>query len=96
MLTDSGAAARILTPDEIMNGKGTGWIEHWFEADEESPEYKDMIECAWVHGFVLEDDGDGGVIFPERLKKRHNRQYEFRVWSDRPDDATREKVKWDA
>ena len=89
--------ARVLSAGEIMTGRGTGWLENWVRADEESPEVKYVTPCAWLLGNVLEKDMETdyvGCSTPEQVARIYGRAYGLRVWSDRPDDEQREAAPW--
>lgn len=89
---------RVITLGEIVDGWGHGWIECWFEDDEGELEFKTLNEGVWLMGAMLERDGDNGYIdmwAEDSIVQNYNRRYGVRVWSDRPDDETREKVAWD-
>lgn len=87
---------KLMTLEEIKQSKGAGWAELYFEADEEegTPEYKELVHCAWCRGNVIY--GDGNFSNREYLEHWYNRQYGERIWTgDRePTEEEREAEPW--
>lgn len=89
--------ARVLTLAEVLNGKGTGWMENWFEADDEDPEYKTISECAYCRGDALaysEEYGYCDHYDRESTLRNYGKKYGMRIWTEKPDKGTQEGTKW--
>ena len=92
-----GGTPRVLTLDEVLTGKGCGWIENWFEPDEETgaPDYKELFECAWCYGgVVMMESGMLDHSEPEHVKKFYGKKYGTRIWTGRPTEEEREATPW--
>lgn len=91
------AEAKVLTKKEIMAGQGVGWLENWMRADEESPEMKYVVPCAWLLGNVLEKDTETDYVghsTPEQVARQYGKKYGLRIWTDKPTDEQREATPW--
>lgn len=88
--------ARLLTLDEIMGGKGGGWIEEMFSAEpgEGYPEdYLELHECAYCMGSMIQDEDN--FTTPPMVRGHYNKKYGFRVWTQYPSEELRKATEWE-
>lgn len=85
---------RVLTREEALNQTGHGWVELWFEPDEETgePDYKELREGAWCNGcYIL---GDADISTSDYTAKYYGKKYGVRFWTAKPTDEEREAAAW--
>ena len=87
---------RVLTLDEFLTTSGTGYLENWFEADEENPEIKYLFECAYIKGNVINIDELGGADYSdaEHMVPVYGKPYGMRVWTAKPTPEEQEATPW--
>ena len=92
----SAADPRVLTLDEFLSTSGTGYLENWFEADEENSEIKYLFECAYIKGNVINIDELGGADYSdaEHMVPVYGKPYGMRVWSAKPTPEEQEGTPW--
>ena len=85
---------RLLGLDEIGRYTGAAWLEVWYEAEEDEPEYKEIIPAGVCCGNLAHKDGD----YAERkyLEMQYNKPYGMRLWvNGTPTEEQREAAPWD-
>ena len=84
---------RVIELGDILTTSGAGYLEdHYLTEDGELRQT--MTSCAWLHGFVTEDDGF--MIEGSYLRKNYGKARGLRIWDRKPTDAQRKAVPWNA
>lgn len=84
---------KVIELDDILTTGGAGWLEdHYLTEDGELRQT--LTSCAWLRGFVMEDDGC--QIERSYLNKKYGKARGLRIWDRKPTDAQRKAVPWDA
>ena len=86
--------AKLYELNEVLNGVGNGWLEEHFDEnpDEGEEEITTLEQCAWVHGAMVNEDGD--LYSAAGIEKYWNVRNGVRIWNDKPTDAERAAEKW--
>lgn len=101
MVTMQGACdacPRVLRLEEVKSGKGAGWLENWFKPDDEGPEIKELLECAWIRGAAVTYYTMGYTDYygeGEIFDRMYGKKFGFRIWTDRPSPALMESEPWE-
>lgn len=99
-LVDGLEEARVMSAEEIPPD-GYGWIESWYEGDEEGPDEKVLRRAAWAgwQSVMVEEDGRfsgyGSVDPGSVLGEKYNVPYGWRLWTMKPTGKQREEAAWD-
>ena len=92
-MTDTGKA-RLLGLDEATQFVGAAWLEVWYEAEEDDPEYKEIMQVGVCCGNLAHKDGDH--TDRKYLEMQYNKPYGMRLWiNGQPTEAQREAAPWD-
>ena len=89
---------RVLSLEEVKSGKGAGWMENWFEPDDEGPEIKELVECAWIRGAAVAYDTMGYTDYygdGEHFDRMYGKKFGFRILTGRPSPALMESEPWE-
>lgn len=91
-MTDTGKA-RLLDRGEIGSFIGAAWLEVWYEAEEDEPEYKEIMQVGACMGNLV--DAGGNITDCRWLAQQYNKPYGMRLWiNGQPTEAQREAAPW--
>ena len=91
-MTNNEAPARVLTLDEVLTGKGGGWLEEHYLADAENPvDEVYLTECAYVKGWAVTQNGE---FIAELKAETYGKKGGARIWSAMPTEEQREQTPW--
>ena len=87
---------RLLALRELENSFGHGWEESHLIGDDEDPERFTLVECAWVNGHVINEDGSDAHVQSNYWQEKYNRPYGVRVWEgdEPPTEEKRKAALW--
>lgn len=93
-MTDTGKA-RLLGRGEIGSFVGAAWLEVWYEAEEDDPEYKEIMPVGVCMGNLAHATGDHTDA--KYLMSQYNKPYGMRLWvNGTPTEEQREAAPWDS
>lgn len=85
--------SRLLNAKQAVAYTGRGWLEVWYEAEEDDPEYKDILLVGVCLGNLAHTGGD--FTTAKDLMRQYNRHYGMRLWvGTKPTEAQREAAPW--
>ena len=92
-MTDTGKV-RLLVRGEIGSFVGAAWLEVWYEAEEDEPEYKEIMQVGVCCGNLAHKDGDHTAR--KYLEMQYNKPYGMWLWiNGQPTEEQREAAPWD-
>ena len=88
--------AHIVPRELLMHTWGHGWEERHYRGDDEDPEGFDLIECVWINGHILTEDGCSAEADSDYWKEHYGKRYGVRLWAGNvePTQEQREAVIW--
>lgn len=88
--------AHIVPRELLMHTWGHGWEERHYRGDDEDPEGFDLIECVWINGHILTEDGCSAEAGSDYWKEHYGKRYGVRMWAGNvePTDKQREETPW--
>lgn len=95
MLEEISEDRAQVVPLAALDGWGHGWYEQFTLGDDEDPPEHLMIECVWMSGYVLLNDGDGCVDYPNYIRKWYGRRGGPRIWDKKPSAEEMEATPWE-
>jgi len=85
---------RLLRQEEIGCYTGAAWLEVWYEAEEDDPEYKEIMPVGVCMGNLAHATGDHTDA--KYLMAQYNKPYGMRLWvNGTPTEEQREAAPWD-
>ena len=95
-MSKEASETRLIPRETILRTWGHGWIEDWHIGDEENPEEKELLECAWVKGEIVTADGRKRSAESEYWTQKYNRPYGVRMWEgdEPPTEEQRQEEAW--
>ena len=88
--------AHIVPRELLMHTWGHGWEERHYRGDDEDPEGFDLIECVWLTGHILTEDGCSAEADSDYWEEHYGKRYGVRLWTGdvKPTDKQREETPW--
>lgn len=88
--------AHIIPRELLLHTWGHGWEERHYRGDDEDPEGFDLIECVWINGHILTEDGCSAEADSDYWKENYGKRYGVRLWAGNvePTDKQREEKPW--
>ena len=88
--------AKIVPRELLMHTWGHGWEERHYRGDDEDPEGFDLIECVWLTGHILTEDGCSAEADSDYWLEHYGKRYGVRLWTGdvKPTQEQREAVMW--
>ena len=88
--------AHIVPRELLMHTWGHGWEERHYRGDDEDPEGFDLIECVWLTGHILTEDGCTAEADSDYWAEHYGKRYGVRLWAGdvEPTQEQREAVMW--
>lgn len=71
--------AHIVPRELLMHTWGHGWEERHYRGDDEDPEGFDLIECVWINGHILTEDGCSAEADSDYWKENYGKRYGVRL-----------------
>ena len=70
------------------------WLEVWYEAEEDEPECKEIMQVGACMGNLV--DAGGNITTRKDLIQQYNKPYGMRMWvNGTPTEEQREAAPWD-
>ena len=89
-------SSHIVPRELLMHTWGHGWEERHYRGDDEDPEGFDLIECVWLTGHILTEDGCSAEADSDYWAEHYGKRYGVRLWAGdvEPTQEQREAVMW--
>ncbi|MBR4334406.1 MAG: hypothetical protein IKP72_17165 [Clostridia bacterium] len=88
--------AHIVPRELLLHTWWHGWEERHYRGDDEDPEGFDLIECVWINGHIMTEDGCTAEADSDYWKEHYGKRYGVRMWAGNvePTQEQREETPW--